>query len=154
MRVRPLPLAVLLLAACHRAPPPQAPTPAAPVPKPAEGATPVIFEEGIASWYGRSFDGRATASGEIFDSGAMTAAHRELPFGTLVRVINVQTGAEVVVRINDRGPHVRGRIIDVSRAAADSLGMVRAGTAKVRLILVPPHNDTDRQDTPGIGRIG
>lgn len=131
--------ASVLLGACHRVTPPAEPVPAAPV-KPARPA-PVVYEEGIASWYGRAFDGRPTASGEIFDSGALTAAHRRLPFGTLVRVIDVETGGEVVVRINDRGPYVDGRIIDLSRAAADSIGMIRAGTATVRLVIVRQPRD-------------
>jgi peptidoglycan lytic transglycosylase len=145
-RLWPLLAAALVLGACHRAPPPQSPTPTGPnrIPTPMDPTEPVIFEEGIASWYGRAFDGRPTASGEIFDSSALTAAHRRLPFGTLVRVVNVESGDEVVVRINDRGPHVSGRIIDVSRAAADSLGMVRAGTADVRLILVARRDDPAR----------
>ena len=100
-----------------------------------ETPSPAIYEEGIASWYGPGFDGRATASGERFDASAMTAAHPRLPFGTRVRVINVENEREVVVRINDRGPFTPGRIIDVSRAAAETLGFVRAGTATVRLIL-------------------
>lgn len=89
----------------------------------------------MASWYGPGFDGRTTANGEVFDSGALTAAHRRLPFGSRVRVINVENGNEVVVRINDRGPWIEGRIIDVSQAAARTLGMIRSGTARVRLIL-------------------
>jgi len=138
IRTLPWLAAALLLGACHRVPPPQPPSPAEPIqpPRPTDAVPPVTYEEGVASWYGRAFDGRPTASGEIFDSSALTAAHPRLPFGTLVRVINVKTGDEVVVRINDRGPNVGGRIIDVSRAAADSLGMIRAGTVNVRLVIV------------------
>lgn len=88
---------------------------------------------GKASWYGPGFQGKPTASGERFDMNAMTAAHRTLPFGTRVRVRNVQNGREVVVRINDRGPHVRDRIIDLSKAAAAELGFVQAGQASVVL---------------------
>ena len=88
---------------------------------------------GIASWYGAAHHGRRTASGEIFDMNAMTAAHRTYPFGTRVRVTDLATGRTVVVRINDRGPFVRGRIIDLSRAAAARLGIVQAGTARVRV---------------------
>jgi len=89
---------------------------------------------GKASWYGGRFHGRKTASGERFDKRAMTAAHRELPFGTKVRVTSINTGRSVVVRINDRGPFGRReRIIDVSEAAAEALGMKSAGVVKVKL---------------------
>jgi len=88
-------------------------------------------EKGIASWYGGKFHGRQTASGERYDMNKMTAAHKTLPFGTRVRVTNLDTGRKVVVRINDRGPFVRGRIIDLSRAAARKMDMIQAGTAKV-----------------------
>lgn len=96
---------------------------------------PVCFatEEGLASWYGGKFQGRATASGEIYDAAQMTAAHKSLPFGTLVKVTNLENGKEVLVRINDRGPFVAGRIIDLSRAAAVSLGMAGSGVARVRV---------------------
>jgi len=90
-------------------------------------------DEGVASYYGREFKGRRTASGERFDPKALTAAHRTLEFGTRVRVTNLENGRSVVVRINDRGPFKRDRIIDVSRAAAQKLGFVRDGTAPVRL---------------------
>ena len=90
-------------------------------------------EEGMASWYGRRFHGKRTASGEIFDMRAMTAAHKTLPFGARVRVRMLETNRSVVVRINDRGPFVEGRIIDLSHAAARRLGMVRVGTAPVAL---------------------
>jgi len=90
-------------------------------------------EKGIASWYGPQYDGRQTASGEIFDQDAMTAAHRTLPFGTVVRVDDLDNGQSVKVRINDRGPFIHGRIIDLSRGAARRLGMVQAGLAHVRV---------------------
>lgn len=89
--------------------------------------------EGQASFYGLRFKGRPTANGEIFDPQAMTAAHRTLPFGTRLRVINTSNGRSVVVRINDRGPYAHGRIIDLSRAAAERLEMIHSGTAPVRL---------------------
>jgi rare lipoprotein A len=89
---------------------------------------------GLASYYSESAD--RTASGEKFNARDLTAAHRTLPFGTRVRVTNVRTGRSVTVRINDRGPFVRGRVIDVSRSAAESLGMVGAGVAKVKLDVV------------------
>jgi len=90
-----------------------------------------VIEQGMASWYGEKFHGRRTASGEPFDMNALTAAHKTLPFGTQVRVRHARTGREVVVRINDRGPHVRGRIIDLSRAAAAAIGLVQTGVAPV-----------------------
>ena len=80
-------------------------------------------ETGIASWYGGQFHGRLTANGERFTMFAMTAAHKELPFGSIVRVRQAGSGRSVVVRINDRGPFVEGRVIDLSRSAAQSLGM-------------------------------
>jgi rare lipoprotein A len=88
----------------------------------------------IASYYGQAFAGRRTASGERFNPNAMTAAHRTLPFGTRVRVTHARTGRSVVVRINDRGPHVNGRAIDLSSGAARSIGM--GGTADVRIEVV------------------
>lgn len=88
---------------------------------------------GKASWYGPGFHGRRTASGERFDMNDLTAAHRTLPFGTRVRVRNPQNGLEVVVRINDRGPHIRDRIIDLSKAAAAALNLLQAGEASVVL---------------------
>src|ERR671938_1045916 len=80
-------------------------------------------QRGAASWYGPGFHGRRTASGESFNANALTAAHRSLPFGTRVRVVNQRTGRSVVVRINDRGPYVGGRVIDLARGAARQIGM-------------------------------
>ena len=94
---------------------------------------PTNAEEGLASWYGGKFQGRKTANGEIFDTRNLTAAHKTLPFDTLVRVVSLENDREVTVRINDRGPFVEGRIIDLSRAAADAIGMAGAGVARVRL---------------------
>lgn len=88
---------------------------------------------GIASWYGPGFHGKRTANGEIFDMYALTAAHKTLPFNTLVKVVDLDTGRWVVVRINDRGPFVPGRIIDLSYAAAKELGIVEKGLARVGL---------------------
>lgn len=92
-----------------------------------------ISLNGFASWYGPGFHGRRSASGERFNQNALTAAHRSLPFGTKVRVTNKRNGRSVVVRINDRGPHVRGRIIDLSAAAARTLGVMQSGVAPVRV---------------------
>ena len=91
---------------------------------------------GMASYYGNELAGNRTASGERFNPQAMTAAHRTLPFGSMVRVTNVSNGDSVIVRINDRGPFSRGRVIDVSQAAAREIGMHRSGTARVKLALL------------------
>lgn len=93
-------------------------------------------EIGAASYYAHEFDGRRTASGERFDMQELTAAHRTLPFGTRVRVTNLNNGRSVVVRINDRGPFKKGRILDVSYAAAQQLRMIGPGTARVQLDLL------------------
>jgi len=90
-------------------------------------------ETGVASWYGAQFHGRATANGETYDMNALTAAHKTLPMPTLVRVINLENGRAVVLRVNDRGPFAQGRIIDVSRRAAQLLGFEKQGTARVRV---------------------
>lgn len=90
-------------------------------------------ETGYASWYGGKFQGRQTASGEIFDTNQLTAAHKTLPFGTVVEVTNLDTGKSVQVRINDRGPFVEGRIIDLSRKAATEIGMMGTGIAPVKV---------------------
>jgi len=97
---------------------------------------PSAEEEGLASWYGPSFDGLRSASGEIFDSGQLTAAHRTLPFGTKVRVRKVGTPQSIVVRINDRGPFVESRIIDLSYAAARQLGVTDPGLIRVAVEIV------------------
>jgi rare lipoprotein A len=91
------------------------------------------LERGHASWYGGKFHGRRTANGETYDKYALTAAHKTLPFGTIVRVRSLKLGREVDVRINDRGPFSPGRVIDVSQAAAEVLGLLGAGVAEVSL---------------------
>jgi rare lipoprotein A len=91
---------------------------------------------GVASYYANSFSGQRTASGEPYRPGALTAAHRSAPFGSRVRVKHLGNGREVTVRINDRGPHVRGRVIDLSYAAARAIGLHRSGTARVSLTLL------------------
>ena len=95
-------------------------------------------ETGIASWYGIPYHGRRAASGEIYDMEQLTAAHRSLPFQTWVEVTNLSNGKQVDVRINDRGPFAKGRILDLSQAAARDIDMLRAGTARVRLKVIPP----------------
>jgi rare lipoprotein A len=94
---------------------------------------PTLVETGLGSWYGRRFHGKLTASGEVFNQEKFTAAHRTLPWGSRVKVTNLANGKSVEVRINDRGPFGKGRIIDVSRAAARVLGMVGSGITTVRV---------------------
>lgn len=94
-------------------------------------------ETGIASWYGPQFDGRPTANGETFDMNAISAAHRTLPLPSIVRVTNLSNGRSLKVRVNDRGPFAHGRIIDMSRRGAQLLGFEKAGTAKVRVEILP-----------------
>ncbi|MGH9803820.1 MAG: septal ring lytic transglycosylase RlpA family protein [Candidatus Acidiferrales bacterium] len=105
---------------------------APPPPPAAEGEV----ETGLASWYGHPYHGRQTSSGEVYDMNAMTAAHRTLPFGTWVMVTNLENQQFTEVRINDRGPFIEGRIIDLSRAAAEAISMIGPGTALVRLDIV------------------
>jgi peptidoglycan lytic transglycosylase len=148
----------LFAAGCHRHrvrvrptryPPP---VPSAPPPRPGGKAVPpsapiVQGEEGIASWYGHPFHGRKTASGEIYNMYAMTAAHRTLPFGTEVRVHDLENGQSVVVKITDRGPFVEGRIIDLSYAAAQAIHM--SGTALVRLEILGYGSSASSTPPPG-----
>lgn len=93
---------------------------------------------GIASWYGDMFHGRLTANGEVYDMDRLTAAHPTLPLPSLVRVTNRSNGRELIVRVNDRGPYAKGRIIDLSRRSAELLGMKRAGTSEVRVQYLGP----------------
>jgi rare lipoprotein A len=106
---------------------------ATPAPAPTAVERPIYVEEGIASWYGASHQGRPTADGERFDMHALTAAHRSLPFSAVIRVTNLGNGRMVKVRVNDRGPYAKGRILDLSAAAAEALGMSRDGIAHVRI---------------------
>ncbi len=115
--------ALLLLASCHR--------------KSHPSTTAKNCEEtGMASYYGGKFIGRQTANGEIFVANKLTAAHKTLPFGTMVKVTNLSNGKSVVVRINDRGPFVKGRIIDLSEAAAKKIDMLQQGVVKVEIVCV------------------
>jgi rare lipoprotein A len=127
---------LVLLAACGAAPAPSV------VP-----TSPGVIEEGLASWYGERHHGRPTASGEPFDMNAFTAAHRTLPMNTRVRVTNRKNGRSVEVRINDRGPYARGRIIDVSKAAARALDMVSDGVVpvSVEVMFLPPKPSARRR---------
>jgi rare lipoprotein A len=138
MAVRGLLCALLALGAGACAPPPRSvsePPPHAPA-SAAERAEGRLT--GTASWYGDVHHGRRTASGEVFDMHGLTAAHRALPLGTRVRVTNLRNGRSVDVRINDRGPFVAGRIIDLSRAAAAALDGLDAGVFPVDVVVLPP----------------
>ena len=99
-------------------------------------AKPLLVETGIASWYGAPYHNRRGSNGEIYDMHGMTAAHRTLPLGSIVRVTEIANGKAVLVRITDRGPFIEGRIIDLSQAAAAKLGVIQEGTAKVRVELL------------------
>lgn len=94
---------------------------------------PLLIETGIASWYGPPYHNRRGSNGEIYDMHAMTAAHRTLPLGSIVRVVSLDNQASATVRITDRGPFVEGRVIDLSKAAAEKIGMLQKGTTQVRL---------------------
>lgn len=119
------------------------PSPAVAVPQP-RAAEPYFTQTGMASFYGAAHDGKTTADGESFDQHGFTAAHRTLKFGTVVRVTNLDNGRTVKVEINDRGPHVKGRIIDLSAAAATALDMRQDGIARVKL-------EAYREDQSGAG---
>ncbi len=98
-----------------------------------------FYETGMASWYGHPFHGRPTSSGETYDMHAMTAAHRVLPMGTFLLVRNLENGREIIVRINDRGPFARNRILDLSYRSAKEIDMIRDGTAKVEIRSIDPN---------------
>lgn len=166
---RVFPLAVALgLAGCHHKtatasyppPPPSAgpeagthPAPSAPGSRGAASPTvnaqlephgrPVSTEVGLASWYGPPYTNRKAADGSVYDQNAMTAAHRELPMGSIVRVTNLTNNESVIVRITDRGPFVDGRILDLSLAAAKAIDVYRPGTAKVRVEAYAPPAGSD-----------
>ncbi len=97
-------------------------------------------EIGVASWYGEEFEGNTTASGEVFDSNGLTAAHPTLPFGTTIRVTNLANRKNVLLRVNDRGPHIGRRLLDVSWAAAKLLGFAQSGTTRIRMEVVTSPN--------------
>ncbi|QKF67402.1 septal ring lytic transglycosylase [Arcobacter venerupis] len=104
--------------------------------------------EGTASWYGPDFHSKKTSNGEIYDMYDMTAAHKTLPMNTVVRVDNLENGKSIIVRINDRGPFVRGRIIDLSNKAANEIDMVRKGTAKVKITVLGYNGEIENKDAP------
>ncbi len=150
---------VLFLAACSSqsySPPPPTP-PGHPKPYRVNGTwyQPIAHargfeQQGLASWYGRKFHGRKTSNGETYDMYAMTAAHKTLPLGTYVRINNLDNGKTLDVRINDRGPFVRGRIIDLSFSAAKALGVIGPGTARVKITaLGAPAGTAAAGSTPG-----
>lgn len=132
--------ALLAVGCAHRGPQPAAVPderpPAGMSGRPAEPVEQGHVEKGLASWYGEPYHGRRTASGEVYDMHGMTAAHRTLPFGTVVEVTRRDTGADVRVRVNDRGPFVKGRIIDLSWAAAKVIGLDHDGLAPVKVVVV------------------
>lgn len=101
------------------------------------------IQEGTVSWYGAQFHKRPTASGELFNANAMTMAHPTLPFGTKVKVTNLRNGRSVVVRVNDRGPFIGHRIADLSRAAAQTLGMMQRGIAHARIEILGEDQDSE-----------
>ncbi len=172
-------LALLVFAGCTGRPPMTSTVPPAPIPQPesvpgsipaqptpppasAPGAVQpptrtapfipgVYVEQGIASWYGVPFDGRRAADGEIFDMNSLVAAHRTLPFGSILRVTNLNNGRDVQVRVIDRGPFVGDRILDLARAAAVSLGMIGTGTAPVRIELLSGPSPAGGEFTVQIG---
>jgi len=138
-------LITAFLSSCAAPPPPKPPVPDAALPPtqrpykvfgvwyyPIPSAQGFV-EDGFASWYGPGFHGKRTSNGEVYDMHAMTAAHKTLPMGTALRVTRTDTGTSIVVRLNDRGPFVAGRIIDLSYSAAHALGMIGSGTAPVRI---------------------
>ncbi len=134
---RSLPILAACVAFAAKATP-QAPAPSGAVPAvvaPAAGAT--TAQTGTASWYGPDFNGRRTSSGEIYDKERLTCAHRTLPFGTYLLVRNLDNGSSVVVRVNDRGPFAKDRVIDLSEAAARIIGMIPTGTAQVAFSEIP-----------------
>jgi len=110
-----------------------------------------FMEEGTASWYGPGFHGRKTANGERFDTQELTCAHKSLPFNTILKVTNLENGRYTIVRVNDRGPYIRGRIIDLSNAAKNEIGM--GGLAKVRIETYEPVNSTDLVENEEIDAV-
>ncbi len=137
MRLSRLPLLLVLLslAGCASQPAPVPIIPPAPAPQ--QPAAPTFTQSGLASFYGAAHDGKRMASGEKFDPQALTAAHRSLALGSRVVVTNLENNRSVTVTITDRGPFVRGRIIDLSLAAARALGMIERGVARVRVEALP-----------------
>jgi rare lipoprotein A (peptidoglycan hydrolase) len=126
-------------------PVPQGYRQADPIEETAPPRKPAIIQVGTASWYGPGFHGQETASGALFDQHALTAAHRTLPLGTKAKVTNLDTGQAVHVTINDRGPYVQGRHLDLSRAAAKKIGLIKKGIAQVQIEVQRPHQADKRR---------
>lgn len=152
------PILLFLLQACASSPPtrPEAPPTPKGHPKPyrvfGKWYRPIpdargFSQEGIASWYGKKFHGRKTSNGEIYNMYEMTAAHKTLPLGTWVRVHHLKTGKQIRVRVNDRGPFVQGRIIDLSYTAAAALDIVGPGTARVKIVALGERQPSASGDT-------
>ncbi|MDR2400820.1 MAG: septal ring lytic transglycosylase RlpA family protein [Deferribacteraceae bacterium] len=117
---------------------------------PLSSVSPDYEETGIASWYGKDFHNKKTAGGEKFDMYAFTAAHKTLPMPTYISVVNLENNKSVVVKVNDRGPFSKGRILDLSYAAAEQLGMVAAGTARVRITVLSEASDRLRTESRNV----
>jgi rare lipoprotein A (peptidoglycan hydrolase) len=151
-------VAVLALSACSVQPPPQARpdfTPSSATqhtpssePRAVQLITPRSVQTGVASWYGPGFEGRQTANGEVFDSSLLTAAHRTMRLPSRARVTRLDTGKSIIVRVNDRGPYIDGRLIDLSHAAAQALGFEDDGLAEVRVEGLGPADPEDREAPP------
>src|SRR5215510_2985924 len=137
-------LSILMVAVFLAASVGAAPVPNHPVPQVRTKKASRPYQVGNASWYGKKFHGRTTASGEDFDMFELTAAHRQLPLGTYVKVTDLRNGKWVIVRVNDRGPYIRGRIMDLSYGAARMLDF-HAGVEKVRLDIVAPETVASNQ---------
>jgi rare lipoprotein A len=127
----------LTLAGCASNPPPGQRTRSRPdwVPQPPLSPA-AIYQTGVASYYGKEFHGRRTASSDVFDQRGWTAAHLDLPFDTIIRVTNLENTRRCIVKVNDRGPFAKGRILDLAQGAAEALGMVQGGTARVQIQIV------------------
>jgi rare lipoprotein A len=138
---------IVVVAGCSAVRPPDLPSGRAPEPpsKPE-------FRTGLASWYGSAHHGKRTASGEVYDMNAMTTAHRRLPLGTWLFVENPKNGRHVKVRVNDRGPLVDGRVLDLSYAAAQALGVTGAGVFRVRYRVIDPSASSDGVSSDGGAR--
>ncbi len=139
-----------LLAGCATRRPPAPVRRTARPPAPSTVASHYPAQEGLASWYGPGFQGRLTSSREVYDQYDFTAAHRTLPLGTWARVTNLQNGRTVTVYVNDRGPYIDGRVIDLSFAAAYALDIVATGTAPVRIVVLG-HEPPKRRASLGRG---
>ena len=126
----------LVLFGCASTPPGQRARPGPDWVPPPPLTPAAIYQTGVASYYGKEFHGRRTASSDVFDQHGWTAAHLDLPFGAILRVTNLENARHCIVKVNDRGPFARGRILDLAQGAAEALGMVQGGTARVQIQIV------------------